>query len=191
MDIIMIRHGESEANVSGVFGTEEAPLTKQGRKQIEDTRENLKGFSFDKVYYSPFTRTVETLKILGLDGRADERIAEYNFGIFSGKTHYDLEGEFPREYKEWIEDPTGYRIPGGESLRLAYDRVKGFLEEALTKDENLLLVTHAGVIRLALCWVFDDVDYFFKFKVDNGSINIISIDDGYKFIRMLNYRPGL
>lgn len=192
MDIIMIRHGESEDNVSRVFGTFESPLSENGIEQIKVTKENLREFDFTRVYYSPFARTVETLKYLDLEGRPDSRIGEYNFGIFSGKTNSIIEEEFPLEYSEWIDNPKDYIIREGESLTMVYNRVKEFLEEMVKQDEDLVLVTHAGVIRLALCWVFDDIDYFFKFKVDNGSINTISIDEeGFKFIKKLNYSPRL
>ncbi|NLY44931.1 MAG: histidine phosphatase family protein [Tissierella sp.] len=191
MDIIMIRHGESEDNVSGVFGTYESPLSKKGIEQIKITKENLREFEFSKVYYSPYARTVETLKHLELQGTPDNRIGEYNFGIFSGKTNAIIEEEFPVEYAEWIHDPNNYIIREGESLRIVYNRVKEFLDEMVQKDQDVVLVSHAGVIRLALCWIFDDIDYFFRFKVDNGSISIISVDDGYKFIKKLNYSPRL
>lgn len=192
MDIIMIRHGESEDNVSKIFGTFGSPLSKKGIEEIKITKENLQEFEFKSVYCSPFTRTVETLEHLDLTGTMDKRIGEYDFGIFSGKSNSMIEEEYPLEYEEWIEDPNDYIIREGESLRIVYNRVKEFLEEKVDKGEDTLLVTHAGVIRLALCWVFDDIDYFFKFKVENGSINIISIDDeGYKFIKKLNYSPRL
>lgn len=187
----MIRHGESEDNVSGVFGTFDSPLSKKGIEQIKVTKENLKEFNYHRVYYSPFIRTIETLNHLELKGIPEERIGEYNFGIFSGKTNALIEKEFPIEYSQWVDHPNDYIIPEGESLQLVYTRIKEFLEEVLKKDEDILLITHAGVIRLALCWIFDDMDYFFRFKVDNGSINIISIDDGYAFIKKLNYSPRL
>lgn len=192
MDIIMIRHGQSEDNVAKVFGTFESPLSQRGIDEIKVTKENLKQYEFNKVYYSPFIRTAETLEHLGLTGTADKRIGEYDFGIFSGLTNSTIEEDYPLEYEQWIDNPNDYIIREGESLRLVYKRVKEFIEERVEENENVLLVTHAGVIRLALCWVFDDIDYFFKFKVDNGSINIISIDeDGYKYIKKLNYSPIL
>lgn len=189
MDIIMIRHGESEDNVSKVFGTYETKLSKKGIEQIKKTKVNLEEYNFSKVYYSPLIRTKESLNHLGLEGIPEERIQEYNFGIFSGLTNEEIEKKYPLEYKEWIDNPTDYLIKEGESLEIVYKRAVEFLEELAKQDENVLLVTHAGIIRLALCWVFDDIDYFFRFKVDNGSINIISIDDGFKFIKKLNYSP--
>lgn len=187
----MIRHGESNDNVAGVFGTYGTNLSEKGIKQIEETKKNLEEYKFSKVYVSPFVRTMETLEHLGLEGIKEERIQEYNFGIFSGLTYKDIESKYPVEYREWVENPTDYIIREGESLRTVYNRVVQFLEEILKKGEDVLLVTHAGVIRLALCWVFDNIDYFYKFKVDNGSINIISIDHNFKFIKKLNYSPRL
>ena len=190
MDIIMIRHGESEDNVLRVFGRYQSTLSVDGIEQIKNTKESLKEFEFDKVYYSPFKRTRETLNVLGLNGQEDKRIGEYDFGIFSGLTYKEVEAKYPKEYKSWNNNTSGYEIEDGESLEIVYARVKEFLDEIVEKGQNVVLVTHAGVIRLAFCWIFDNIDYFFKFKVDNGSINIISVDEeNFKFIERSNYNP--
>lgn len=186
MNIIMIRHGESEDNVARVFGTRNTPLSKRGVKQIKSIKDKVHKLDFAKVYVSPFRRTRQTLEHLELEAIEEERIQEYNFGVFSGLTNERIEERYPVEYKEWVESPTSFIIREGESLEMVYERVKDFLEEMLAQGEDILLVTHAGIIRLVLCWVFDDIDYFFRFKVDNGSINIVSIDDGYKFIKKIN-----
>lgn len=191
MDIIMIRHGESEDNVAKVFGTYETKLSKKGIEQIKVTKKNLEEYNFSKVYYSPLIRTKETLNHLGLEGIPDERIQEYDFGIFAGLTYKETEDKYPLEYKEWIDNPNDYIIREGESLQIVYKRVVEFLEELVQKNEDVLLVTHAGIVRLAFCWVFDNIDHFFRFKVDNGSINIISIDEGFKFIKKSNFSPRL
>lgn len=190
MDIIMIRHGESEDNVLKVFGRYESLLSSDGINQIKNTKETLKNFHYSKVYYSPFCRTVETLNVLELQGQEDRRIGEYDFGIFSGLSYKEVEEQYPLEYKNWNADTTNYIIKDGESLQIVYKRVAEFLEEIVKKGESVVLVTHAGIIRLALCWVFDNMDYFFKFKVENGSINIISVDEeNFKFIERSNYAP--
>lgn len=186
----MIRHGESQDNVEKVFGRYKSPLSQRGVSQIEKTREMLKEFDFSKVYYSPFKRTIQTLNGLGLQGEADERIGEYNFGKFAGMNFESIEKEYPQEYEEWNENQNEYIIEDGESLKIVYERVKDFLEEIIEKDESVVLVTHAGIIRLVFCFIFDNIDYFFKFKVDNGSINIVSVDrEGFKRIEMTNFSP--
>ena len=186
----MIRHGESEDNVKGVFGTYKSPLSKNGVSQIEKTRQMLKQFNFSKVYYSPFKRTIETLNILGLEGEADSRIGEYNFGKFAGMDFESIQKKYPEEYDNWNENKNKYIIEDGESLEIVYERVKDFLGEIIKKDESVVLVTHAGIIRLVFCWVLDNINCFFKFKIDNGSINIISVDDeNFTRIEASNYSP--
>lgn len=187
----MIRHGESHDNVNKVYGSDETSLSKRGINQIKKAKENLKEFSYDKVYYSPLVRTTETLEHLDLEGEADIRIRELNFGIFAGKDYKTIEKEFPKKFKMWNEDIFNYSIPNGESILENYKRVKDFLEDIIKKDEDVLLVTHAGVIRLVFSWVFENPEYFFKFKVTNGSINIVSVEEDYKFIKKINYNPRI
>lgn len=190
MDIIMIRHGQSEANLAKIFGTEDTRLSKEGIRQIKRAKEHIDTLSFSKVYVSPFARTKETLHHLGFQAKEDKRIQEYDFGIFSGLTNEEIEKKYPLEYQEWIENPMYYKIPEGESLQIVYRRVKNFLEEIIEKNENVLLVTHAGIIRLAFCWVFNKPEYFFKFKVTNGSVNIITVnEDNFKYIKQVNFSP--
>lgn len=183
MDIIMIRHGETEDNVKKVYSRDDTSLTEKGIRQIMRTKELLKKYDYEEIHYSPLKRTVETLNLLGLEGKEDIRIREINFGIFTGKTFEEISNTYPAETKSWIEDISNYKIPEGESLLDVYERVREFLEEICKIDKNVLLVTHDTVIRLALCWVFDNPAYFYRFKVDNGSISTITVDHGFKYIR--------
>ncbi|NMB27444.1 MAG: histidine phosphatase family protein [Tissierellia bacterium] len=188
MDIILIRHGETEGNVLKNFSTKDTPLTDKGREQIERTRTVIETLSFDRVYVSPLKRAIETMEILGLDGEVENRIQEVDFGLFEGKTYETIKEQFTEEVNRWNEDIINYPAPKGESTKLAYKRVTSFLEEIVKKDEDVLLVCHDGVIRIALCWVFDNVEYFFKFSLDNGSISIITVnEDGFKYIKKMNY----
>ena len=186
MDIIMIRHGESEDNIKKVFSSAETKLTLKGIEQIKETRDKLKDYEFSKVFYSPLGRTIETHKYLELDGIEEERIQELNFGIFTGMTFKEYTAEYPEESQAWIDDVFNYNIPKGESLVGVYNRLKTFLDELVEKDEDVVLVTHDGIIKLACCWVFNDPKHFFKFKADNGSISVIRVKDGDKYINNLN-----
>lgn len=188
MDIILIRHGQTEDNVKRIFSTKDTVLTEEGKEQIKRTKSFIDSLSFDRVYVSPYSRATETMEILGLDGQVEERIREVDFGAFEGLTYEEILKNFPEEAKKWHEDFINFVVPEGESIKMAYERVTSFLEEISKKEEDVVLVCHDGVIKIALSWVFDSVDYFFKFKVDNGSANIISLDgNGYKYIKMVNY----
>ncbi|GFN34831.1 histidine phosphatase family protein [Tepidimicrobium xylanilyticum] len=188
MDIILVRHGQTQDNVKGIFSTKETILTDEGKEQIRRTKTFVDTLSFDKVYVSPLYRAIQTMEILGLDGKREERIKEVDFGLFEGNTYEQIKDKFPEEAKIWDEDYINFVTPRGESIKMAYERVTSFLEEILNKGEDALLVCHAGVIRIALSWVFDNLDYYFKFRVENGSVNVISIDEsGFKYIEKANY----
>lgn len=183
----MIRHGETEDNVSKVFSRDDTKLSERGKEQIKRTKELLKDFKFDKAYYSPLERTKETLGILGLQGTPNGRIREINFGIFTGYTYNEILEKYPQEAKLWVDDPLRYIIPEGESLDVVYNRVWLFLEDIVEHNEDIVMVVHEGVIRLALCWIFNDPNLFYRFKIDHGSINVISVEDDFKYIKKLNY----
>lgn len=188
MDIILIRHGETDENVLRTFSTKTAQLTEEGREQIKRIKPFVATLDFQKVYISPLDRTRDSAKILGVEGEINERIQEIDFGDFEGKTYEELKKLYPEKIETWDQDYINYVTPKGESIKLAYDRVTAFLEELVEKGEDALLVCHAGVIRIALAWVFDNLDYFFKFQIENGSANIISIDEkGFKYIKKANY----
>lgn len=191
MDIIMVRHGESEDNLKRIFSRDNTKLTEKGRAQILGSRELLREFDYEDIYYSPLTRTVESIEVLGLDGIMEEKIREIDFGVFAGKTFQEISEIYPTQAKKWVEDSINFRVPKGESVLDVYNRIGEFLEGLIHKGKNSLLICHDCVIRLALCWIFDNPDYFFKFKIDNGSINVISIEGNYKYIKKTNYKHPL
>ena len=47
MDIIMVRHGETEENVLKNFSAKDTHLTEKGKKQIEKIRPFIETLSFD------------------------------------------------------------------------------------------------------------------------------------------------
>lgn len=183
----MIRHGESEDNLSRLYSRKDTRLTERARRELVRTRKVLEDFQYDRVYISPLVRARETADILGLDGELDPRLAELDFGSFEGHSYDDLKSSHREDLDHWLDDYLNNSPPAGESGRDLYLRVEDFLEEKLVEDKNLVLVTHDGVIKGALSWVFKRPDYFFKFKLDNGSISVISIDEGFRFIKKLNY----
>lgn len=186
MDIILVRHGESEDNVRKAYSLDETPLTKNGRSQILRTKTRLLDFKYRDIYVSPILRAKETAHILELEGVDEECIKEMDFGIFKGNTFDEITNRYPKETDEWQKDIYNYSIPGGESIVASYNRISEFLDRISKREDNVLLVTHDGIIRLALCWVLGSVEHFFKFRLNNGSITVISVGVDYKSIKNVN-----
>lgn len=188
MELILVRHGESEDNVNKRFSSDNTILTAKGVKQIERTRELIKGYDYSKVFYSPLVRTRQTHEILGLSGEENETIREMDFGIFAGYTFDEFSIKYPEESKMWVEDPFNFNIPNGENIIQTYTRLVGFLDSIKDSKENILLVTHEGIIRLACSYVMGDPNLFFKFRASNGSITVINFEEQFNYIKQLNYR---
>lgn len=188
MDIILLRHGQTYDNLLGVYSEDSTRLTNKGKKQILKAKDILNEFHIENIYYSSLIRAKESFKLLNSEGVESKEIVEYNFGIFKGKTYDEIIKEYPVESNKWVRDPFRYKIPKGESMLELYNRVESFLKKLVLHDKNVLLVTHAGVIQAALSWVFDDINNFYKFKIDNGSLSVISINSDYKYLSKLNLK---
>ena len=106
--ILLIRHGESEANVSRIISEdyEKYPLTEKGMDQVRFAASQLKGISFTGIITSPVLRARQTAsiigEILGIEPVVDDRIRESGLGplnnqyipvIPRGKSRTDLKLE--------------------------------------------------------------------------------------------------
>ncbi len=188
MRIIMIRHGETFDNVKKQYSSEDTRLTDKGREEIERTKLLLEEFEYEKAYVSPLKRAKETQEILDIkDAEEDNRLKEIDFGKFIGYDFNSLKEAYPKEMEYWLEDYIHNPPLEGESIYNLYNRVENFLEEKILENKDILLICHDGVIKSALGWVFNRYDYFFRFRLNNGSISVINIDKEFKYIEKLNY----
>ena len=66
------------------------------------------------------------------------------------------------------------------------DKLSKIAEE--NKGEKILVVAHAGVIQSLLSYyLFDSLDGYWKFKIDNGSISKLHItSDGFAYFEYVN-----
>ncbi|TSC96912.1 MAG: isoleucyl-tRNA synthetase [Parcubacteria group bacterium Athens1014_26] len=159
------RHGESDANEQGfIFCAPEkrdVKLTKKGRTQVKKTAIQLKRKKIDMIFYSPIKRTKETAEIiaceLGLKAKADERLIEYNVGIFNGGG--------VEKFREFIgsDEMNKFRkIPEkGENFNDIRKRMMDFILEMESnyKDKNILIISHGDplwVLRTAAKGMSDE-----------------------------------
>ena len=167
--LVVVRHGESERNVDRAaaaaaglleYGAQirdvDVLLTKRGIAQATETGKHLASkFRFDRVYTSPYLRTVETTRVIV--GQFDytpeivneERIREKEFGIVDGLTKQGVERKYPDEAKrKRLVGKYYYRPPGGESYPDLALRIHSFLG-TLTRDfasRSILVVCHSVIV---------------------------------------------
>ncbi|MEO6694563.1 MAG: phosphoglycerate mutase family protein [Ignavibacteria bacterium] len=163
--IILIRHGQSEANhdwaVYESIQTHKVKLTAEGVKQSIQAGKELKKIIKNEsihFYISPYTRTRETfeglLELLGSNKYKvyeEPRLREQDAGHFRDKEVYLKNKKLRENYGKFY-----YRFPEGESGADVYDRVSTFLEtmhrDFQKKDfpRNVIIVTHGLTMRLFL-----------------------------------------
>lgn len=176
----LIRHGEKIGEAGG------PGLTKKGKTQAERTANYLKDKNIYKLFSSPYTRTQETAKII--DGSLkvgiefDERLKErMNWGSVQGQT---LE-KFLEEW-EYSDFHRNYKPKAGISSFEAGKNAQDVINEISKKfpDENIVLITHGGVIIDLLRNLFSDKElekYRLDFPEEKGkecSITILVKDKG-------------
>ncbi len=185
---IFIRHGETDDNVIRKYsGQTETPLNEKGFTQADQLKEIVKEYEPYIIFSSPQQRCKDTAKtIFGLHDTitfADE-LTEFNFGIFEGYTHSELQKKFPEDIKNWFENWETYSIPEGEGVPDIYKRATDFFKSLENEYPgcNILFVTHYGIIASALTYfLHGSIDGFWKYELDNASITVLEKE---KFFRL-------
>ncbi|MGL5376465.1 MAG: histidine phosphatase family protein [Aeromonas veronii] len=189
MELVVIRHGETQANAEGRYqGALDIGLNESGRRHIARLADEVAATQapFDRLLASPLLRTRESAAILsrqlGLSVELVPAFRERDVGLFEGLTQVEARTRYPELWarnitRRWAEAP-----PGGETIDEVIARVsQGFTELAsIMQGERILLVAHgvvAKVIRAVSIAGFDD---FFEWQLPNGGMLSVrlSLADG-------------
>ena len=156
MTCYLVRHGKDDDTVRG--GWSQMPLTEEGLKQAESLASFVQksNLNIKHIYSSDLPRAMQTAEAIGnqlqLPVIPVQEFREVNNGILAGMKN-DLAAEnFPGLY--WNTLDWEQRYPEGESPQEFYQRIcnawEQFQSAILEQDENVLLVTHGGVIQVIL-----------------------------------------
>lgn len=157
-DVLLVRHGESEANALGRFAYRswDPHLTAQGQSQAQQLANQLSETSINHIVTSPLLRAQETIFPLSLRHHVDpiilDNLAEVNLGLWDGARVQDLESEGGHAFVAWRQDPEANPPPGGESILAVGHRVLDALRDFIINAEPGLTVaaTHADCIKGAI-----------------------------------------
>ena len=172
-DFVLVRHGQSEANIvqklwkddpsaqapEGFFDRHDSRmrLSGLGISQAEQTGEWIRAEfpnGFDRYYTSPLARTVETAGRLALGGtwNIDDRWRERDWGEYGVLNDTEQEAQFAiskrlRGQSKWYWCP-----PGGESLatgvRLRFEDILETMHREL-EGKKVIAVTHGETMETA------------------------------------------
>jgi len=177
IDLVLVRHGQSEANIVQKADKGKAPapasaeairerpdwqqrLSLKGREDAASAgkwiAENLGGLaSFQALYVSSFLRARETAALLGATGggagwAVDERLVGRNWGRFGAVTNAERDAYFQWTAKMKEASPWFTELDNGESLFDVYFRWRDFQETLHRQhsEHRVLIVTHGDFMNV-------------------------------------------
>ena len=177
--IELLRHGQVEGD--DVFrGSTDIPLNHMGWKQMD--RAIQKSQNYNIIVTSPLLRCQEFAEALAEKNQIplldDERLQEIDFGDWEACSPDDIMKNNAEQLQEWWNKPTTVTPPNGESFQHFRYRVLDCWQELINehKGKNLLLITHAGVIRVILMKILGmQEENLFRLDVDYANLSRIRI----------------
>lgn len=157
MELVFVRHGESEGNAQGrLQGRQDSPLSPLGREQAGMAGAWLKqhGPTFDHVYCSPLSRASETARIivgaLGLPSPEEvPALHEVDPGRLQGLGLPEIKEQFPSFMARGLEGLGDFSEYGGEGYDDVQARVERlrqrFLDKHQSAGERICVVAHGGI----------------------------------------------
>ena len=102
-------------------------------------------------------------------------LGEIDFGIWAGRTYAEVVAADPAA-RAWFTDPSTGAPPGGESLAVAAERVMRVMRAlAHGDDERVVIVGHAGSLRLALAQALGmPLSSYWRLRLDCASLSVVT-----------------
>ena len=148
-----MRHGADPSDRYGGWST--YGLTEKGREQVHSAKSNLRNKGITQIYSSDLVRAKETAEIvaneLSLKITYLPQFRESNNGLLAGMLKTDAIEKYPGIYWNALDWTQSW--PGGESPEQFFRRIQGAWYEFKKQvgNENVLLVSHGGVMNIILC----------------------------------------
>ena len=186
MHLYFIRHGESVYNAKDTIQPPDAELSELGMRQARTLAERASRLPIEVILSSPFTRTRQTAEIIK---EATKKTIVYTELLQERKSPSEIVGlkrkdpraaSIRKESRVHAHDPA-WHYSDEENFSELRDRAARFLEFVSSrKEERILAVTHAGVLRMILMVmmlgneVAPDIFYRFNdfFKTRNTGITL-------------------
>ncbi|MCB0984319.1 MAG: MSMEG_4193 family putative phosphomutase [Ilumatobacter sp.] len=199
MTVILLRHGRSVSNTAHTLAgrTEGVELDEKGSRQAAELVGRVEGLPIRALIRSPLLRCRLTLEplaaALGLQPLVDERLAEVDYGQWTGRRL----GELVKE-PLWAvvqQQPSAAVFPGGEGLAQVQARAVAAVREhdqrlASENDGDTLWIacTHGDVIKAVIADALGaHLDSFQRITADPASMSVIRYTPMRPFVVHVNH----
>lgn len=152
MKLLIIRHGESEADILDVHeGRADFNLTDKGHSQAAAMADYVNtNYTINKIYASPLKRAFQTAthlsEVTGIPIITDEHLMEFNNGLLAGLSREEADAKYPR-----VPDlPVHAAVYEQESKLEFRHRAEYILSKIISENEDdaiIAIVSHGGLIN--------------------------------------------
>ncbi|MCY3416244.1 adenosylcobalamin/alpha-ribazole phosphatase [Citrobacter sp. BNK-39] len=196
MRLWLVRHGETEANVAGLYsGHAPTPLTERGIAQAQTLGTLLRNVPVDNVLCSELERARHTTQLILGDREVPVRnmpeLNEMFFGDWEMRHHRDLAREDAENYAAWCNDWQNATPTNGEGFQAFSQRVERFIAQLADYKtcQNLLVVSHQGVLSVLIARLLSmPAAAMWHFRVEQGCWSAIDFCDNFAVLKVLNSR---
>ena len=196
MRLWLVRHGETEANVAGLYsGHAPTPLTGRGIAQAQTLGTLLRNVPVDNVLCSELERARHTTQLILGDREVPVRnmpeLNEMFFGDWEMRHHRDLAREDAENYAVWCNDWQNATPTNGEGFQAFSLRVERFIAQLddYKMCQNLLVVSHQGVLSVLIARLLSMPSAaMWHFRVEQGCWSAIDFCDDFAVLKVLNSR---
>ncbi|WIX76294.1 histidine phosphatase family protein [Amycolatopsis carbonis] len=200
--VILLRHGKSTANGSGVLAgrTPKVGLDDTGRTQAEKLVERLGDVPVAELVVSPMLRCKQTVTplatALGLDKTVEPRLSEVDYGEWTGRELKTLVKE--PLWRVVQSHPSAAVFPGGEGLAAMQARAVAAIrahDARITAEHGdhavWIACSHGDVIKAVLADALGQhLDAFQRIVVDPASVSVVRYTETRPFVLRVNENGG-
>ncbi|GAA1938174.1 histidine phosphatase family protein [Amycolatopsis minnesotensis] len=200
--VILLRHGRSTANGSGVLAgrTPKVGLDETGRAQAEALVERLAGIPVAEVVVSPLLRCKQTVAPLvaarGLAKHIEPRLSEVDYGEWTNRELKSLVKE--PLWRVVQAHPSAAVFPGGEGLAAMQARAVAAVREhdarvtAAHGDHAVwVLCSHGDVLKAIIADALGQhLDSFQRIVVDPAAVSVVRYTETRPFVLRVNDHGG-
>ena len=193
--IILVRHGQTQANVQKVIqGQRDTLLSTEGSSQAQKLAYHLKHQRVDAILSSDLQRAYQTAKAIGevlkLPVSRLRLLRERYFGPFENQVWDDIQRAYPNFIDQaYCQPENDLGVESNNEVDWRIQKTLAYLSRK-HRDQTVLLVTHGGFIRRTLGLI----TYLSSEAIDhipNTSYTLLSkTDSGYR-LDLLAQAPHL
>ena len=194
MKLLIIRHGESEADILDVHeGRADFELTERGHRQAEAMSEYVsQNYQIVKIYHSTLKRAAQTAahlaQITQIPLIPHEYLMEFNNGLIAGLKHSIAMEKYPH-----VKVPLHSSVYEQESMLTFRYRAEYMLSKLIAEnapDSTIAVVTHGGLInQLYRAFFRLPLDSEYVFRTGDTGIHVWIMEGNSRILVRANYIP--